>query len=276
MRVERSSPPQPPVSPHFHAARSYDYSAESVLVSPHAPSFPRLARFFTWLWSYLRILFSCLLPKEKAKEPAPALSAEVLRLIAKAWQKEQPAPPPPAPDAMASSSTWKNYAGLAGAAALLYWQRKNISSFVTAIPNKVFWIAKTIVIDQLPTMAATTAIKKSQPKIEQIVQRIFSAPAWIAKSAGLTIPAACIWYASHHLGYPLGQFYLGYLAQFTLPQSPAVMLTTSIGISAVSRYIEQEKLFWTILACNIAVFARQTFKPVALEEKAAQASALQT
>ncbi len=109
--VSVSSPPLPPRP---------SYSTESTLVSPYAPTFPRLSRFFTWLWDWIRSFFQS---PEKPK-PAPAPSPAALQAIQIAQAEKE-----------AASESWLDTPtlgiGLLGVS-LCYWQWERVYPIATA------------------------------------------------------------------------------------------------------------------------------------------------
>lgn len=179
MRVQ-SSPITPlPVSVTSAPPRTGTFSTESVLVSPFAPSLPR---FFHWLWSYIRPLFSFLIPK-KEPEPAPTPSPQVLQALADPRQK--PSPPVALPK-------WVIPSALAGGVGLIYWQRSNIASIAT---------------NQVPVLIANTAVDRGHKLIEQVAQKTLGGPAWMVKSASLMLTSYAVSHISDYFGYPMGRMF---------------------------------------------------------------------
>lgn len=193
MKVNPPLATTPPVSVTSAPPRPRTFSTESVLVSPFAPSLPSFSRFFNWLWSYIRPLFSFFIPK-KEPEPAPAPSSAVLQALTNPKQK----PPPPV-----ELPTWAIPSALAGGAGLIYWQGSNIVSFATAAGGKI--------VSQVPMMIAnaiaTGTVNNGHKLVEQVAQKTIGGPPWMVKSASLMLTSYAVSQISDYFGYPMGRMF---------------------------------------------------------------------
>lgn len=248
MRVEHSTAATPPVSVSTEPPRPRTFSTESVLVSPFAPTFPRLSHFFTWIWSYLRPLFSFFIPK-KEPEPAPSPSPEVLQALAD--PKQKPLPPEELPK-------WVIPSLLAGGAGLIYWKGSAMVDLAKKVPELVWSYAPPLIIN----LSSPGFVTHGQPLIEQIAQKTIGGPSWVLKSASFTLASYTALQISSYCGYPLGSMFLGFLGQYTFPTGSPGSIIASIGFGyGASKYIEPEKLFWVITAFNTARYAWQALAP---------------
>lgn len=238
MKVEQSPHIMQPVSVSSPILpQRPSFSAESTLVSPYAPTFPRLSRFFNWLWSWLRSFFQS---PEKPKA-APTPSPETLQAIRNA-EKE--------------TGSWFDPTtigiGLAGVG-FCYWQWERVYPIASAIPGKILAIPA-LIWSTVPSMIAIQANTVLTSKIEQKGRAYLpTAPAWMIKGASLTAASAAVWYTTNYLGYPMGQAYLGYLSRLTFQGIPA--FAVPLATSQLTSYFSAEKIFWGILAFNVARYA---------------------
>lgn len=163
--------------------RAPTYSVESVLVPPQAPTFPLASKFFNWVWSWLRPLFSPFLPKE---EPPPPIALDVVRTIQLAEAKKHA----PWPITIAAKQA---------TVAAVKW------SVPIALQGSISWY-----LGQLPTFVGNQSVKYTKAAIEQIAK--YTLPnisrLWV-EGASLAISSASVWYAADRLGYPLGYIFLG-------------------------------------------------------------------
>ncbi len=242
--VSVSSPPLPPRP---------SYSTESTLVSPYAPTFPRLSRFFTWLWDWIRSIFQS---PEKPK-PAPAPSPAALQAIQIAQAEKE-----------AASESWLDTPtlgiGLLGVS-LCYWQWERVHPIATAIPGKIMAIPG-VLWSMVPSMIATAANSALNSKIEQKARQYLPAatPGWMIKGASLTAASAAVWYTSDYLGYPMGQAYLGFLSRLTFQGIPSMV--APFACSYLTNYYSPEKIFWGVLAFNVARYAQASFSSAPVQQ----------
>jgi hypothetical protein len=182
MRVEPSSSPPPAPQLSAEQLRPSTYSVESVLVPPQAPTFPRLARFFSWLWSWVRPLFFLCLPKKEPDKTAPPAPDVVQTIQAAQAKKNAPSLIDNAIDDLLSTGN------IMGAAFAKYFRN-------------------------IPTFVAQKSVTATQAAIEYIAKYTFPnfAPHWI-KGTSFAIASVSVWYASNRLGYPMGWLYLGFTA----------------------------------------------------------------
>ena len=203
MKVERAIS-APPVSLHLPAARPVDYSTESTLVSPHAPSFPRLAKLFSWLWSILRSLFSFCLPKEEPPAPVAPPSPEILQMVAKVWKKE-PTPPLPPPAPIVPPPILQPAVTAVG----LYYLRGAIQKtgyheqpgFIGGVAAFVTANFPLIIANNCANVAASTferIASKTAPTISNLK----------VKTVSRILANGAVWYAANQLGCPLGYLFL--------------------------------------------------------------------
>lgn len=229
MKVEPATSASPPVPLPSIAARPVDYSAESTLVlrklnsctlgfdaaescknldygaliSPHAPSFPRLARFFSWLWSLLRSLFSFCLPREDEPAPIAPPSPEILQMAAKVWKKEPPTTPPPAPELpppiLQPAATAVGLYLFRGA---IHWtgvhERPGFIGGVVSLGTSSFPL---LIANNCRTAVASTFERiahQAAPTISKLKVKMVSHIA----------AAGTVWLVANQLGSPLGYFFL--------------------------------------------------------------------
>ncbi|MBS0629321.1 MAG: hypothetical protein JSS30_03745 [Verrucomicrobia bacterium] len=252
MKVEQSPFVIPPVSVTPILSQRHSYSTESTLVSPFAPSFPRLARFVTWFWNWIRSFF---IKKEAPKQP-PTPSLEALRAIQLAQAEKE-----------ANSESLINAPtiglGLAGIG-LCYWQWERLYPLATGAAGKIMAIPS-LLWSAVPSMLAIQTTTMINSRIERKIEPYM--PQWIAKGASLAATSAAVWYTSNYLGYPMGQAYLGFLSRMTF-ESGIPSLVVPLACSQITNYASPEKVFWAITAFNVARFAQLSFSLPPVQTKA--------
>lgn len=256
-------------APEAPRAQTVSPTAASTLVSPHAPTFPRLSRLIASIWNWIRSFFV------KIEEPKQGPSPEVLRAIA-----ARQAASAPLLDRETAAI------GLVGAA-LCYWHWEKVSTFAMQIPGHLIAIP-TFIASMIPTIIAIQSTSALKTRVETTARAHLprAIPTWLIRGASVAASSAAVWYASRSIGYGLGQAYLGYLINSTFQGSPSILtsvlsektidylkqepalwtslqvmpsLFVSILMVKAANYTDQETILWAISAFNIARFAQLSF-----------------